>query len=151
MLRKEVYYNTIIVLMEVSVGTYLILLVESDDNAMSMMQRCICNYSPDIELVSTSTTGAALELLQRNNYDIVICDAFLLHEDRISFIRDMCDKTAFFLIIITGDTGITAESFTAYLKESYIHHVLYKPLQLQAFLESLRCAILRVKVRREES
>ena len=129
---------------------YQILLVESDDYVMGLMQKNIRGYLPHAELSSASTPDAAMDLLQHNNYDVVICDAFLMRDKRISFVRDMCDKAAFFLIVITGDTDVTAESFSAHFNESCIHHVLYKPLELQEFLKTLQCAILRVKARRKE-
>jgi DNA-binding NarL/FixJ family response regulator len=129
---------------------YKILLVESNDNVMDMMERSIRACFPNVELASASTPDAAIELLQRNNYDIVVCDAFLGQDKRISFVADMCEKAPFFLIVITGDTGLSAESFSAHLKQCSIHHVLYKPLELKAFLQTLQCAILCVTEQNEE-
>jgi DNA-binding response OmpR family regulator len=132
-------------------GQCRVLLIESEDISMEVFKKYISQQFPHIEVDSAPTPAATMELLKRVSYDIVICDAFLRHEEKISFIGEMCRERGIFLIIITDDTDIIAETFSPYVAESCIHHVLHKPVDLKELSLSIRCAIQRVGARKAET
>lgn len=128
--------------------SHRVLLIESDDYSVEIIEKFIEMHFPHLDVRSVKPS-ASLELLEKEPCDIVVCDAFLRHDERISFISQLCQNEDILLIIITGDTEITPDTFLS-VGQSCIHHVLYKPLDLQALSEALRCAIERARARKTE-
>jgi DNA-binding response OmpR family regulator len=127
-----------------------VLLVESDEYSMDVLRRAIQVEFPDVEIESSHSAAATFPLLEVNRYDLLICDANLRHQERVSFIGDVCRDKGLFLIVITGDTEIKPETFSPHLTANCIHDILYKPLDLKALHKSIQCAMRRVRARTAE-
>ena len=128
---------------------YRVLLMESDEYSVKILEKHIHWDFPDVEVDTASSPAATIQLLEDRSYDLIICDAFLRHEERIWFVGQMCRARDLFLIVITGDTDITAETFSPHVGESCVHHVLYKPLDVKALSLAIQCAIRRTSAKRE--
>lgn len=128
-------------------GRYRVLLVETDHTSRELLEKHIRKQFPHLDVHAASTPEASLQLLKKKVYDIVICDAFLRYDDRIAFIGDICTEGDILLIVISGETEITKESFAPHINEECIHNVLYKPLDFKAFFDTMECALLRLQAR----
>jgi DNA-binding NtrC family response regulator len=127
-----------------------VLLVESDEYSMDVLKRTIQMEFPNLHIELSDSPAATFPLLEVSSYDLLICDANLRHQERISFIGDVCREKGLFLIVITGDTELKPETFSPHLTANCIHDILYKPLDLSALHKSIQCAMHRMRARTPE-
>ncbi|MBJ6752496.1 response regulator [Geomonas anaerohicana] len=125
-----------------------LLLIENDDISREILHYHIKYKFPAIEVNVSSTSVEALQLLEENDHDIVVCDALLAGDERIRFAWRMGNESEPIVIFITADTDIKLESFPSLIKDVCVHHVAYKPVDLRNLIKNLKAAIERAKVRK---
>jgi DNA-binding response OmpR family regulator len=121
-----------------------VLLIESDEYSMDVLKNFLRLEFPDVDVETTFLPAMTMQLLENKGYDILVCDAHLRHNERISYVAELCQETGLVLIVITGDSDLKPEAFSLHLNSSCIHEILYKPLQLDLLRKSIQCAIARV-------
>ena len=126
-----------------------LLLVENDELTREVFFRSILGHFPQLKAEVASNIDEAIQLLTPNKYDIIVCDAFIPHDNKISFVKCLCgiiqNKPA--VIVITGDTDIAHTIFST-LTGVCMLEVIYKPIDVYEFIRKLQGAIDMIKGRR---
>lgn len=124
-----------------------VLLIESDEISTQVLLNHINFNFHEVEATTIAIPDQALLLLSHKKYDIVICDALLAHDARVAFASNMCTIADPILILITGDTDITIDSFPDDVRNQCVQHVVHKPFDLKDLLrkigDAVQCAAAR--------
>ena len=109
----------------------------------------MCMTLPIIKLDVSSGPDDALELMLGKNFDIVVCDAFLLGEARTEFVNKVCNsEPKALLLVVTDDTQINRlELFSKFC----VHEILYKPINLAEFLNKMKGMLSIVNSRKKNN
>lgn len=129
-------------------GRLTMLLIESSGTSRQVLLNQIGHLFPQVEIHAANTAAEALQLLQKNEHDIIICDALLARDQRIDLASHICTEGDPIVIVITGDRDIEMDSFPGPIKKKCVQHVAYKPVDLTDLLRMVQDAVEKVEMRK---
>ena len=119
-----------------------ILLIEPDIVSSEIFIKHIRFHLPEITLHTAHNRLEAMGLLQEEEIDAVICDAFLTGCDRMLFVAELCaERPGLPIMIITTDTTVTMNSVPPAARNLCVKVIIHKPLDLDKFLDGIKALV----------
>ena len=127
----------------------VVLLIEPEKLVRELLTRHVVKYLPEVSVHSTGDLREAIDLLGKEDFDIVVCDAFLAGENRMNFVNLLCDHTAdVAIVVITGESSLQMETLEATGCRLHVKEVFYKPLDLGEVLCKMQGLVNTIKAQR---
>lgn len=130
----------------------VVLLIEPEKLVRELLTRHVVKYLPEVIVHSTGDLEEAINFLGKENYDIVVCDAFLAGENRMNFVKQLCENSEdVAIVIITGESSLKMEMLEATGCRLHVKEVFYKPLDLAEVLCKMHGLVNAIKAQRTKS
>lgn len=130
----------------------VVLLIEPEKLVRELLARHVVKYLPEVTVHSTGDLKEAIDFLGKENFDIVVCDAFLAGENRMNFVKKLCDHNEdVAIVVITGESTLQMETLEATGCRLQVKEVFYKPLDLGEVLCKMQGLVNAIKAQRTKN
>lgn len=126
-----------------------LLLIESEKVSREILLRTLQHAFPKVCISPVISTEEALNNIRKYNFQVIVCAANLLVEDKVSFLSKVCKEQdpEPVVIAISADTNVKLDNFPRYVQGTCVCNVVYKPLELAALIKAVENALNKVRTR----
>ncbi len=112
--------------------------IAEDNEVYLKLVKAVVNTMPDLEVIMETEGGRALELIKKNNPDLIILDIQLPGINGIEICKELRKLTEFKNKPIIAMTGYPEDFDESIVSEAGFSKFFSKPIELNDFIKSIQ-------------
>lgn len=112
--------------------------IAEDNEVYLKLVKAVVNTMPDLEVIMETEGGRALELIKKNNPDLIILDIQLPGINGIEICKELRKLTEFKNTPIIAMTGYPEDFDESIVSEAGFNKFFSKPIELNDFIKSIQ-------------